>query len=286
MLSSTFEFIFVASSNSHIIFCFCNFIIAILLLSGFQSSPEDNTTNLDHDMTKRKEAQGNPKAKQFHKDMNLHYEVSKMGTCVTSQEMQTFSTSSDTSTIKVLCDISQDNKYGAYNNAARLQYHEFVNFKQSHHQYTGFECENIEEANTNGTIDRQMDTCVRSEEMHTFPALSDTSIIKVSRDINQEKRNGAYDDVARFQHHESTSGKQSHHQDTSFKCENVEKASANVTIDTKMYLAQTRKEIDDNDFEKSDEKEEDELRKRIEDFIEKINRGWRAEKLGICYQSQ
>ncbi|XP_060200304.1 uncharacterized protein LOC132628545 [Lycium barbarum] len=204
MLSSTFELISVASSNSHFIFCFCNFLIAILLLSGFQSSSEDHTTNLDHDMSKRKEAQSTPKAKQFHKGMHVDYEIRNMGTRVTSEEMHMFSTSSDTSTVEVLRDINQDNKSGAYIDTAHFQYHE--------------------------------------------------------------------------------SAKQSHRQDISFKRENVGGASANSTIDRKMYLAKTRKETNGNNFEKSDEKEEDELRRRIEDFIEKMNRGWRAEKLGICYQ--
>ncbi|MCD7446064.1 hypothetical protein HAX54_031547 [Datura stramonium] len=262
MLSSTFELIFMASSNSHIVFCFCNFIIAILLLSGFQSS-----TNLGHDMSKRKEAQGNSKkARQFHKGMNFDYEVRKMGTCVTLQEMRTFnSVLSDTSIREVLRNVNQDNKSGAYEDAARSQHHEFANFERSHYLDTSFKCENVEGANANDTIDREMDTRV-------------TSIRKVLRDINQDNKNGAYDGAARFQHHESENCKQSHHQDTSFERGNIEGASANYTIDTKMYY--------EDKFEKSDEKEEDELRKRIEDFIEKINRGWRAEKLGICYQSQ
>ncbi|KAJ8529062.1 hypothetical protein K7X08_035897 [Anisodus acutangulus] len=167
---------------------------AILLLSGFQSSTEYNTTNLDHDMSKGKEAQGTPKAKQLHKGTNVDYETTKM------------------------------------------------------------------------------DTCVTSKEMHTFSVLNDTSTIW---DINQDNKSGAYDDVAHFQYNKSAN------QDTTFKRENVGGASANGTIDRKMYLAKT----DDNNFEKiSDEKEEDELRRRVEDFIEKINRGWRVEKLGICYQ--
>ncbi|KAL3347468.1 hypothetical protein AABB24_021242 [Solanum stoloniferum] len=290
MLSSTFEMIFIASSNSHIIFCFCNFIIAILLVSGFQSSSQDNTTNiLDHDMSKRKQAQGNPKAKQFHKGMNdLYYQVKKMDTCVTSQEMQTFLVSSDTSIIEVLRNVNQDNKIGAYDIDTRSQYHESANFNLSLHRETSFKCENVEEVSADDTIDSKMDTHVTSEEMHTFSVSSDVSIIKVLKEVNQDNKSEAYDNGARFQHHESDNDKQSPHQDTSFnfKCENVEVANANITIDTKMYLPKTRKEMNNNNFEKSDEKEEDELRKRIEDFIEKINKGWRAEKLGIYYQSQ
>lgn len=280
--------IFIASSNSHIIFCFCNFIIAILLVSGFQSSSQDNITNiLDHDTSKRKQAQGSPKATQFHKGMNgLDYQVRKMDTCVTSQEMQIFSISSDTSTIEVLRNINQDNKSGAYDVDARSQYHEPANFNLSLHRETNFKCENVEEVNTNDTIDRKIDTRVTSEEMHTVSVSSDVSTMEVLKEVNQDNKNEAHDDVARFQHHKSDNDKQSIHQDTSFKYENVEEANAHITIDKKMYLAKTRKETNDNNFEKSDEKEEDELRKRIEDFIEKINEGWRAEKLGICYQSQ
>ncbi|KAL3379482.1 hypothetical protein AABB24_000267 [Solanum stoloniferum] len=257
MMSSTFEMIFMASSNSHIIFCFCNFIVAILLVSGFQSSSQDDTTNiLDHDMSKRKQAQGNSKATQFHKGMN------------------------DTSTIEVLGDINQANKSEAYYNVSCVQYHESIYFKQSHHQETNFKFENVDGANANG---RKMDTHVTSEEMHTFSVSSDISIIEVLKEVNQDNKNEVYDDAAHFQHHESGNGKQRLH---NFKYENVEGANANITIDKKMYLAKTRKETNDNNFEKSDEKEEDELRKRIEDFIEKINKGWRAEKLGIFYQSQ
>ncbi|KAH0724467.1 hypothetical protein KY285_000293 [Solanum tuberosum] len=252
-----------ASSNSHIIFCFCNFIVAILLVSGFQSSSQDDTTNiLDHDMSKRKQAQGNSKATQFHKGMN------------------------DTSTVEVLGDINQANKSEAYSNVSCVQYQESIYFKESHHQETSFKFENVDRASANGTIDRKMNTHVTSEEMNTFSVSSNISTIEILREVNQDNKSEAYNNVARFQHHESTNRKQSLRQDTSFKCENVEGASANITIDTKMYLAKSRKETNDNNFEKSDVKEEDELRKRIEDFIEKINKGWRAEKLGICYQSQ
>ncbi|TMW92558.1 hypothetical protein EJD97_012874 [Solanum chilense] len=249
MLSFTFEMIFMVSSNSHIIFCFCNFIIVILLVSGFQSSSQDNTINiLDHDMSKRKQAQCNLKAKQIHKGMNdLDYQVREMDTCVTSsQEMQIFSISSDTSTIKVLRDINQDNRSGAYGVDVRSQYHESANFNLSRHRETSFKCENVEDVS-----DREMDTHVTSEEMHAFSASSDISTIEVLKEVNHDNKNEAYDDAAHFQHHESANCEKSLHQDTNFKCEN---------------------------------KEDDELRKRIEDFIEKINKGWRAEKLGICYQ--
>ncbi|KAK4736670.1 hypothetical protein R3W88_000367 [Solanum pinnatisectum] len=213
-------------------------------------------------MSKRKQAQGNPKATQFHKGMN------------------------DTSTIEVLVDINQANKSEAYDNVACVQCHKSIYFKQSHHQETSFKFENVDRASANGTIDRKMDTHVTSEKMHTFPVSSDLATIEVPKEVNQDNKNEAYDDAVHFQHHESGNSKQSLHQDTSFKCKNVEGASANIIIDTKMYLAKTIKETNDNNFEKSDEKEEDELRKRIEDFIAKINKGWRAEKLGICYQSQ
>lgn len=260
------------SSNSHIIFCFCNFIIVILLVSGFQSSSQDdNTTNvLGHDMSKRKQAQGSSKATQFQKYMNdLDYQVREMDTCVTSQEMQIFLISSNTSTIKVLRDINQDNRSEAYNVDVRSKYHESANFK----------CENVEDVS-----DREMDTHVTSKEMHTFSASSDISTTEVLKEVNHDNKNEAYDDAAHFQHHESANCEQSLHQDTNFKCENTEETNANITIDTKMYLAKTRKETNDYNFERSDGKEDDELRKRIEDFIEKINKGWRAEKLGTCYQ--
>ncbi|KAL6530214.1 hypothetical protein OROHE_014567 [Orobanche hederae] len=39
---------------------------------------------------------------------------------------------------------------------------------------------------------------------------------------------------------------------------------------------------DDDETEEEEEEEDDELRKRVEDFIEKINRGWRAEKIKTC----
>uniref|UniRef100_M1DH79 Uncharacterized protein n=1 Tax=Solanum tuberosum TaxID=4113 RepID=M1DH79_SOLTU len=131
-----------------------------------------------------------------------------------------------------------------------------------------------------------MDTCVTSQEMQTYSILKDTSIIEVLQDVNQYSRSGAYNNVACVQYYESANCKQSHHQDTSFKCENVEEASANGTIERTMHLAKMKKKASVNSFEKSDEKEEDELRKKIEDFIEKINRDWREEKLRICYQSQ
>ncbi|KAG5628910.1 hypothetical protein H5410_000627 [Solanum commersonii] len=273
MLSSTFEMIFIASSNSHIIFCFCNFIIAILLVSGFQSSSQDNTTNiLDHDMSKRKQAQGSPKATQFHKGMDgLDYQVRKMDTCATSQEMQTFLVSSDTSIIEVFRNVNQDNKSGVYDVDTRCQYHESANFNLSLPRETSFKCENIEEVSVDDTGDSKMDTHVTSKERYTFSVSSDVSTIKVLKEVNQDNKSEAYNDVAHFQHHKSDNDKQSIHQDTSFKCENVEEANVHVTIDKKMYLAKTRKETNDNNFEKSDEKEEDELRKRIEDFIEKIN---------------
>nr|XP_033515516.1 uncharacterized protein LOC108947473 [Nicotiana tomentosiformis] len=206
MMSSTCELIIMAASNSHIIFCFCNFIIAILLLGGFQPSSEDNNTNLDHSMSKRKEALGTPKPKRFQKGMNLDCEIRKMDN--TSQEIHTFSVSSHTSSREVLRNIKQDNKSEAYDDAARFHYYGCANIKQSHRQATIFQSENVEEASANGTIDRTI------------------------------------------------------------------------------CLEITKKETNVNNFEKCDEKEEDELRKRIEDFIEKVNRGWRAEKLGICYQSQ
>ncbi|KAG5628912.1 hypothetical protein H5410_000629 [Solanum commersonii] len=132
----------------------------------------------------------------------------------------------------------------------------------------------------------EMDTCVTSQEMQMYSILKDTSTIEVLQDVNQDNRSGAYDNTARFQYYESANCKQSHHQDTSFKCENVEEANANGTIERAMHLAKMKKKASVNIFEKSDEKEEDELRKRIEDFIEKINRGWREEKLRVCYQSQ
>lgn len=275
MLSSTFELIFMASSNSHIIFCLCNFIIAILLLSGFQSSSQDNTTNiLDHDMSKRK-GQGNSKAKQFHKGMNdIDYHVGKMDTCVTSQQMQTFSISSDISTIEAIRDINQDNKKVMYDNAVCVQYYESVYSKQSHHQETSFKFENVETVSINDTVGRKTDTRAILEE------------IEVLGEVNQNKKSEAYHDVDRFQHYESGNYKQSLNEDMSYKCENAEEANANITIDTKMNLAKAREETNNYNFEKSDEKEDNELRKRIEDFIEKVNKGWRAEKLGIYYQSQ
>ncbi|KAG5628909.1 hypothetical protein H5410_000626 [Solanum commersonii] len=252
MLSSTFEMIFIASSNSHIIFCLCNLIIAIILLSGFQSSSQDNTNNiLEHDMSKRKETQGNPKAKHFHKGMShLDYQVRKM----------------DTSTSR----YKSRQKNGAYDVDACCQYHETA-FNPSHYRETSFKSENIE-------VDRKMDARVTSKEMHTIYVPSEISTIKVLNEINQDNKSEAYDDATRF------SSTQSLHQDTNFKCENVERVVLMVQM-TQIYLAKTRKE----NFEENNEKDEDELRKRIEDFIEKINRGlepWRAEKLGIFYQSQ
>ncbi|KAF9615348.1 hypothetical protein IFM89_022999 [Coptis chinensis] len=39
--------------------------------------------------------------------------------------------------------------------------------------------------------------------------------------------------------------------------------------------------VNDNEYDgKYDEEDEDELRKRFEEFIEKTNRGWKAENLG------
>lgn len=268
MLSFTFELIFIASSNSHIIFCLCNFIIAIILLSGFQSSSQDDNTNniLDHDISKRKQAQGNPKATQFYKGMNdLDYQVRKMDTCVTSQEMQTFSISSDTPIIEIPRDINQDKKSEAYYVDASCQYHETADFNSSHYRETNSKSENIE-------IDTKMDTRATSKEMHTIFI----STKKVLKEVNQDNKSEAYNDAARLP---ST---QSLYQDTNFKGENVEETSAHDTNDTKIYLAKTKKE----NFEENNEEKEDELRKRIEDFIEKINEGWRAEKLGIFYQSQ
>ncbi|KAL6509465.1 hypothetical protein OROGR_022775 [Orobanche gracilis] len=45
-------------------------------------------------------------------------------------------------------------------------------------------------------------------------------------------------------------------------------------------------EDDDDDEREEDEEDDDELRKRVEDFIEKINRGWRAEKIRTCSLGQ
>lgn len=39
--------------------------------------------------------------------------------------------------------------------------------------------------------------------------------------------------------------------------------------------------VDDDDEEERLNEDEDELRKRVEEFIDKINRGWRAEKFKI-----
>lgn len=70
--------------------------------------------------------------------------------------------------------------------------------------------------------------------MHTFSSSSDTSTIEVLRNINQGKKSGAYDDATRFHYYESVHMKQSHHQDTSFKCGNIEEVSSNDTVDRKM----------------------------------------------------
>lgn len=59
----------------------------------------------------------------------------------------------------------------------------------------------------------------------------------------------------------------------------------NGSTDRKMHLGKMRKEINATNFEKSDDKEEDELRRRTEDFIEKMNKCWRAEKLRTFYLS-
>lgn len=247
MLSFTFEFILIASSNSHILFCFCNLIIAILLLGSSKTSSKENNNTICSQLSKKRKSLGTSRTKHLDCD-----------TCIKSQEMQRFSILRDTSTLEVHRDINQDDKSDAYDNVVHVQYYEFANRKQYHHQDTSFKCENV----------------------------------KVHRDINQDTKSGAYDNVAHVQYYESANHKQYHHQDTSFKCENVEKVSANGTVDRNIsidktkHLAKMNKKGCVNSFDQSDEKEEDELRKRIEDFIEKINRGWREEKLRMCYQSQ
>lgn len=51
---------------------------------------------------------------------------------------------------------------------------------------------------------------------------------------------------------------------------------SSVSID--MADSDDEEEEEDED----DDEDEDELRKRVEEFIEKTNRGWREEKMNIC----
>ncbi|KAL6580503.1 hypothetical protein OROMI_008527 [Orobanche minor] len=53
-------------------------------------------------------------------------------------------------------------------------------------------------------------------------------------------------------------------------------------ISTSIDMFVEDSEDDDDEKEEEEEEEDDELRKRVEDFIEKINRGWRAEKIKTC----
>ncbi|KAK9147568.1 hypothetical protein Scep_006325 [Stephania cephalantha] len=74
---------------------------------------------------------------------------------------------------------------------------------------------------------------------------------------------------------------------------NVETQEMNIVVSTnpKTVSADTENpELDDQDCDENVEEneDEDELRRRIEEFIEKVNKGWREEKLGIaspCLQS-
>ncbi|KAL0400846.1 UNVERIFIED_CONTAM: hypothetical protein Slati_4114500 [Sesamum latifolium] len=57
--------------------------------------------------------------------------------------------------------------------------------------------------------------------------------------------------------------------------EKEEEKVSSVSID----MVDNEEETLDQEQEDDDDDDDDELRKRVEDFIEKINRGWRAEKL-------
>lgn len=199
-----------AASNSHILFCFCNLIIAILLLGSSKPSSEEKNTNLDSHIFKRRESLGTSKPKCC-KSMNLDFKVKTMDTtCVSSSQE--------------LC------KFQLYNSSTMIE-----NF----HQGTNFQ--------------------------------NDTTKVAKGQRATQ-----------RISHSRRVQGRAARK-----GCDTTKVAIAkNGSTDRKMHLAKMRKEINANNFEKCDDKEEDELRRRIEEFIEKVNRGWRAEKLGICYQSQ
>ncbi|XP_049347949.1 transcription initiation factor IIA large subunit-like [Solanum verrucosum] len=182
--------------------------------------------------------------------------------------------------------------------------HETI-FNPSHHRETSFKSENIE-------VDRKTDARVTSKEMHTIYVPSEISTIKVLNEINQDNKSEAYDDATRF------SSTQSLHQDTNFKCENVEGVSANVnnnssskisdnkivplskstfvksncsildknnglthTIESTTSIKLVARDIDDDDERRDDEEEEedDELTRKVEEFIQKVNRCWKEEKL-------